>query len=330
MPRHTATGFIISYHERNKRNAPDLDLSSLPDGGSLTDLLLEAWDQLQTLDTYRSKAFSRTGAVRHGRVLLLKGRVGHFGSPARIRDVRNDTVLLEHDGEYVNEPEVRLVLAVPDGRPVLRAYLIAEWIEEGGLRKPYCTALRTLWNDRYPRYTLETHIVTEGEAWLKAAQLLRVTVQYKDQPADLADGDHPQDLGVVTSVIQRPTGFLRRRNLEMIKADRKLAGRLVGHQVTDEEPDHVSVTMVHDGREKTFAIDRERTPVARWILNDYGQPALSDDDFLRRCLDEVDELMVRDGGRWHTGWEYPVTYPGESEDMKEKETEDMRQKEKET
>lgn len=306
MPRHTATGFVINYHERRKHNAPDLDLDNLPDGGDIIDLLQEAWDQIQPLDLYRSRAFSRTATVRRGRVLLLKGRVGHFGSPARVRDVNNDKVLLEHDGELVNEPEVRLVLAVPGTRPVLRAYLIAEWIEEGGLRKPYCEALRTLWADRYPGHTLDIKAVTEGEAWLKAAQLRKITVQYKDQPADLADGDTTQELGVVTSVIQRPKGFLRRRNLEMIKADRLLAGRLVGHEVTDKEPDHVSVTMVHDGREKTFSIDHERTPVARWLLSDYGQPVLSDEDFLRRCLEEVNDLMVRVGGQWHTGWEHPA------------------------
>ena len=62
--------------------------------------------------------------------------------------------------------------------------------------------------------------------------------------------------------------------------------------------------MEGSGKTKTFAIDEERTPMARWLFSDYGTPALSDDAHIRMCAEEVNDIMERVGGRWDTSWEH--------------------------
>lgn len=101
-----------------------------------------------------------------------------------------------------------------------------------------------------------------------------------------------------------PVGKLfPRKMLDLVKADRLLAGRLIG-RADDGLPDSVSVKMRgEDGREKTFAIDHERTPMARWLFSDWGLPPLEDGPHVRRCLDEVRDLLLREGLEWDTRWE---------------------------
>lgn len=112
MPRFTAHAIRFSYHEKRKRQAQTLDLSNLPDGDDFLDTAVEAWTCVADSDRDRQRSFVTTPAVVTGRVALLKGRVGHYGAPAQVRNVASGKVLLEHDGDVANEPEVRLVVAV--------------------------------------------------------------------------------------------------------------------------------------------------------------------------------------------------------------------------
>lgn len=306
MPRYTAHAIQFSYHKKHKHHAPALDLRALPgDGADFLDVACEAWACVVDRDEQKHRSFSTLPAQRQGRVALLKGRVGHYGTPAQVRDVATGEIRLEHDGELANEPEVRLVLAVPATDPCSSAYMVVEEVREGSLKAPYIQALRKIWNAKYHEFTLKIDNVVESEAWLATAQMAQMTVTYHDQQADLADHGVPKVAGTVQSVLKLKGGALfPRRTYELVKENRKLAGRLVGRSETDEQPDSVSVKMVgQDGKEKTFAIDNERTPMARWVFSDWGTPTLTDEQHIRKSLDQIRDLMHREGLEWDTRWE---------------------------
>lgn len=306
MPRYTAHAIHFSYHMKYKHHSPALDLRALPgDGADFFDIACEAWACVADRDEQKRRSFSTLPVQRRGRVALFKGRVGHYGTPAQIRDVTTGEVKLEHDGELANEPKVRLVLAVPATDPCLSAYMVVEEAREGSLKDPYIRALREIWNAKYHEFTLKIDNVVESEAWLATAQMAQMTVTYRDQQTDLADHGVPKVAGTVQAVLKPKKGvFFSRKTYELVKKNRKLAGRLVGRSETDEQPDSVSVKMVgQDGKEKTFAIDNERTPMARWVFSDWGAPALTDEQHIRKSLDQVQDLMHREGLEWDTRWE---------------------------
>lgn len=305
MPRHTATTISFRYYEKYRRGAPDCDLRTLPDGTDFFDLAVEAWKGVSVKDRELEKVYDTTEPVIHGRIALLKGRIGHYGEPARIRNIDDDEIIMEHDGNLVNEPEVRLVLAVPDTHPCLQAYMVVEMIQEGSLKRPYVTALQELWNTKFPKFTLKVDNIAESESWLETAEMTKIEVKYLDQQADIADQGEEVIAGTVTSVLKPAKGkYFPRQTLNLVRDNKKLAGRLVGRSDDDKEPDSISVTMEGSGKTKTFAIDEERTPMARWLFSDYGTPALSDDAHIRRCVEEVNDIMERVGGRWDTSWEH--------------------------
>lgn len=303
MPRHSAHAIRFHYCEKRKRDAPSLYLNALPDSSDFLDLACEAWDHIQRRDETTERSFDTLPAQRSGRVALFKGRVGHYGAPAQIRDVNTGEVHFNHEGNLANEPEVRLVLAVPPSDCV-SAYMIVEEIKEGTLKKPYLDALDSLWRERYPQHTLKTTNVVESEAWLETASLAELNVIYLDQQGDLADGENTQIIGQIHSTLRPSKGkLLPRKAYDIVRDNPHLAGKLIGH-ATDELPDSVTVKMRgQDGREKTFAIDNERPPMARWLFSDAGEPSLDDAQHIDRCLDEVRDLLRREGQEWDTRWQ---------------------------
>lgn len=303
MPRHTAHAIRFRYHEKRKRNAQDLNLNDLPDGSDFLDLACEAWRCMEQLDEKKQRSFDTQPEARTNRIVLFKGRIGHYGAPAQIRDVKTGEVLARHGGNLANEPEARLVLAVPP-HDCIGAYMIVEEIQEGTLKGPYLGALKSLWDARFPHHSLKIDNVAEPEAWLETASMAEMQVVYLDQREDLADAGEMEVAGDVRSVIRPAKGKLfPRKMLDLVKADRLLAGRLIG-RADDQLPSSVSVKMRgEDGREKTYAIDHERTPMARWLFSDWGLPPLDDGPHVRRCLDEVRDLLIREGLEWDTRWE---------------------------
>ncbi|SPT53497.1 Uncharacterised protein [Actinomyces bovis] len=304
MPRFTAHAVRFSYHEKYKRNAQSLDLGRLPDGDNFLAFALEAWNRVADRDEDRQRSFVTSPAIVTGRVALLKGRVGHYGAPAQVRDVASGQVLLTHDGNIANEPEVRLVIAVPGETPCISAYMVVEEIPEGTLKKPYLDALKELWNVRYPKFTLVIKNVSEAEGWLETASMAEMTVTYLDQSRDLSDYGQGTVAGNVHFVLKPPKGkLLPRRTLDCVKKHPEIAGRLVGRDES-ERPDSITVRMRgEDGKEKTFAIDQERTPLARWVFSDWGVPALNDDEHRSRSLEEISGLLQREGVKWNSRWE---------------------------
>lgn len=305
MPRHTAHALEFSYHEARKHHPKLLHLNDLPDGSRFFDLACDAWVSIESLDERRQRSFQALPAIKRGATALMIGRVGHYGAAAQIRDVHSGEVVLNHEGNLANEPEVRLVLAVPPTEECTSAFMIVEEINEGSLKAPYLKALKRLWSERFPDFTLDIDNVAESDGWLKTAELAQVTVTYRDQPTDLADHSTPTDLGVVRSTVTPGKGRrFSRRTYELLSSNKNLAGRLVGRSEDDEEPDSVTVTMVGtDDRKKTFAIGNERTPMARWVFSDFGQPPLDNTAHLRRSLDEVRDLMRLKGTQWDNRWE---------------------------
>ena len=237
MPRHSATAISFRYGERYQKGAPDCDLRSLPDETDFFDLAIEAWAGVTGKDRKREKVYDIADPIIRGRVALLKGRIGHYGQPARIRNIDDDKVVTEHEGNLVNEPEARLVLAVPNTRPCLRAYMVVEIIQEGSLKQPYLAALRELWNMKFPDFTLKVDNVAESEAWLETAEMTQIEVKYLDQQADIADNGDDTIAGIVTSVLKpQKTNTSQKKRSSLYETTKNLLGVLSDAAMTAKSP----------------------------------------------------------------------------------------------
>lgn len=237
MPHHSATAVSFRYGERRRQEAPDCDLRSLPDETDFFDLAIEAWAGVTGKDREREKVYDIANPVVRGRVALLKVRIGHYGEPARIRNIDDDKVVTEHQGNLVNEPEVRLVLAVPDTHPCLRAYMVVEIIQEGSLKQPYLAALRELWNMKFPEFTLKVDNIAESEAWLETAEMTQIEVKYLDQQADIADNGDEAIAGIVTSVLKpQKTNTSQKGLLSLYVTTKNLLGVLSDAAMTAKSP----------------------------------------------------------------------------------------------
>ena len=63
-------------------------------------------------------------------------------------------------------------------------------------------------------------------------------------------------------------------------------------------PEEVLATLKQrDGKRKTFMLDKEFAVPITEVLNESGQPPLTDDEFIAACLDSfarVEDVFVRD------------------------------------
>ena len=96
--------------------------------------------------------------------------------------------------------------------------MVIEMIQEGSLKRPYVTALRELWNTKFPKFTLKIDNIAESESWLETAEMTKIEVKYLNQQADIADQGEEVIAGSVTSVLKPAKGkYFLRRTLNMVR-----------------------------------------------------------------------------------------------------------------
>jgi hypothetical protein len=156
--------------------------------------------------------------------------------------------------------------------------------------------LKRQWREGRHGITWSHEWLEEAAAWLQAAKLKAVQVRrYSDRTA----ADAVEELGeYLFGARATKNHFLPRRSLEQILDNSDAAYSLIGHNLSPADGDRVFVELVHDGRQKTYAIDGGSMPKAQLRLGD-----LDDEAFVRLCVDQAATVVFpRLGVTWRPRW----------------------------
>lgn len=304
MGRRVLTVSELTFHQKFKRNPASFAPADL-DGEDLLDVF-ETWAQaLNTADTHneeRQTWVSVAEVVRYApRVVILDLRVGAYGEPGDVVDTSTGDPVGRIEDHQAPTGQNRALLLVPKHGE--RAYFLSEESSRGSAGGRILALFKKNFSRYTDQITMETSTVTEGEAWVEAAELTEVEVRVAGRSADIADGLDVR-VGRVSHVA-RPTkrGRFPGRLLGELHREETLQ-RIV--QVPDIPKDHeVFVTMVRDGRTKKFQLGAEGAPAIRELLNDSGDEALATDALVQTCADKVKDLATRTGGEWDSAWSTP-------------------------
>lgn len=306
MAQRTATITHIRYAKRHKRSAKPMDVSDLPGGDDLLYFVHAVWRGLRTHALWdKPKQFycdptPGGSTLPAGRTLVMRADIGAYGDPSLIKDVETGEERLRNDeGKLTNAVAQRLVLLVPEG--ATSAFLYVEHLAGGRLGVRFLDVLKTAWRENFGDYTLELETLTRPDAWLKSANLSRVSARVYGHSADIADSDLSTAIGDVHASITPPRGS-RYFPSALLAAlvDRKVGrAQLLG---LSEEPEEVKITLGDGEQAKTFVLGKERTPPVRTLVTDYGEPMLNDEQLRAWCLNDCGSHFKSVGVDWQTAW----------------------------
>lgn len=305
MGRRVLTVSEMSFHRKYARNrqtfAPaDLDGEDLIEvfgawvvglgSADTRDDLRQNWVQVVSVSQYAS------------RVLVLQLSVGSYGEAGPIVETGTGQTVFEMAEDHAPTGENRAVLMVPETGEF--AYFLAEESSRGSAGGRILRLFKQHFSAYTDKVTMETHTVTESEAWSQGAELKEVEVRVQGRSEDIADGPRV-DVGVLSHVARpRRRSVFPRDLLGSLRKSKSTAGQIVGISEVPADAE-VFVTMERLGRTKKFAIGGEGAPAIREILNDATEPPLDLASLVNTCAEKVSDLAARSGGTWDSRWSTP-------------------------
>ncbi|WP_130865000.1 hypothetical protein [Acidipropionibacterium timonense] len=302
MGRRVLTVTEMTFHQARVHNGETRAPSDL-DGADLLEVfhdwvtaIPEEDQSFAKQQTYvRVESVIRVGA----RVEFLDLRVGSYGEPGEVRDIKTGTVVHTITDDEAPVGSNRALLFVPLVGE--RAYFLAEESSRGSAGGRIMAMFKHHFSTTMDTVTLVTSKAVEAESWLELANLTEVEVRTTGKSVDVADGPDVK-VGRV-SYLARPE-----RGLKFFP--RRLLGRLTDQDVLkqivsvqDLDPSHeVYVTMQQGGRSRKFLLGDESGPAIRELLSAAGDPPLPDNELISRCTDRVSRLLERQGGQWNPIW----------------------------
>ncbi|MBQ9917121.1 MAG: hypothetical protein IJO71_07975 [Microbacterium sp.] len=255
------------------------------------------------VDHQRGRYTKITHVTPRGRSVLVEIEAGYFGTAGQTFDVATHAISHSRSAGESATIMTRLVFAVaPDAD---FGVFVSEREGMSGGGPDLVKRFRHDLISHYPTFAFDVDTVIESDAWSKGADLLAVTAVAYSVPVDLAHG-------VVAVPVLK--GRLQQR-LEPEKGQKALpAGLLTAlqdHKIKASDfmalPDGQSiddtfVTVSRDGREKTYAIDKQKVPSVRVLISNDGEPPLTNQTFLTECLNEVRDLYQGMGFSWQESW----------------------------
>ena len=306
MARRTVTITHIRYYKKHARTKDRYkNLAELPDGSDFLHFASSVWNGLG-VDTLKDSVKQRycepehPATIRDGRTLTCVARAGNYGEPSSLRDVATGQEKLTHAGDLSSTVPLRIVLCVP--KSATSALLFIEHVEGANFGGKFLEHLKRAWAQRHSNWTLETELLTRGDAWYKSAELEAITAKvYKHQAADLADQGLASEVGVLQSTLKprKGAGFLPRKLLELLEKDLNNASTILG---LPETPNQVTVTLGDGDQQRTFVLGKEKTPAVRLLVTDWGQVALTDTKFRDWCLNDAPTYFKNVGVTWKTAY----------------------------
>ncbi|WP_313479895.1 hypothetical protein [Microbacterium sp.] len=255
------------------------------------------------VDQQRGRYKKITDVIPTGRSVMVEVEAGFFGTAGKTYDTETHTVSHARSARESATTMTRLVLTVAPGGEVGVFTSEREGISGAGpdLVKLFKHDLVS----NFPTYSFDTETVIESPAWVQGADLLAVTAVAYAVPVNLANG-----------VVAQPTmlGQLEQR-FEPVKGQKVLPQFLLtglqNHTIAasdfmgfadGRDIDETFVTVGRDGREKTYALDKQRVPSVRVVITEDGDQPLTTTPFIRACQTEVRDYYQGMGFSWDESW----------------------------
>jgi hypothetical protein len=255
------------------------------------------------VDFQRGRYTKITRVTPRGRSVLVEIEAGFFGTAGQTFDVATHTISHSRSAGESATVMTRLLFTVAPDAQVGLFTSEREGLSGGGpdLVKRFRRDLIS----HYPTFSFDVETVIESAAWAQGADLLAVTAVAYSVPVDIADGivAQPHLLGQLQQRLEPMKGqkLLPAGLLSALQEGRIHASQFMGFP-QGREIDETFVTVSRDGREKTYAIDKQRVPSVRVQITDDGEPPLTDQPFTTVCQNEVRDFYQEMGFSWQESW----------------------------
>ena len=302
MGRRVLTVTEMTFHQARVHNGETRAPSNL-DGADLLDVFHDWVTAIPEKDqafgkqqTYVSVAkTTRVGA----RIELIDLRVGSYGEPGEVRDVKTGEIVHEITDDEAPVGSNRALMFVPEVGEC--AYFLAEESSRGSAGGRIMSMFKHHFSQTMDTVPMAIRKAVEAENWLALANLTEVEVRTTGKSVDMADGPDVR-VGRVS--------YFARPERGMKWFPRSLLGKLSRQDVLkqvvsvqDLDPDHeIYVTMEQGGQSKKFLLGEGSGPAIRELLSAAGDPPLTDDELIKRCTERVAGLLERQGSEWNPIW----------------------------
>ncbi|TDP94617.1 hypothetical protein EDF62_1038 [Leucobacter luti] len=271
------------------------------------DLLSVFVDWIKTVDPdslVDNKKSYYTGiatARRKSRSVFVSGIHGRFG--ARGASVNVGTHQVEHEFEEDHAPtlETRFVFSAPKGAD-FAVFAIERQSNSGSgvaLAEAFKRHLMTTFNE----FSFDLDTYQQSNAWLQNADILSVTAVEYRMPFDPAKGITPIPvLGQLETKFRPLKGKKHLPNTILPQLQQSGLSPDAVFTIPAPGEGEIRVEVEHDGQKKTYAINHEKTPVFRYVLNEDMTPPLTDSEFIRECRTQVEDCYLSFGLTWEAAW----------------------------
>lgn len=313
MPRRTMTVQELLVHPRGKLSEPWVLTNLFDDGVDLLDHYCN-WVKHLDKDHFKDSARKQYGhkpqVIRRNRLVLTTMSTGPYDQANRhVYDVEEHVSKFQTEKHHSATIPTRMALVCPPG--ALFALIFEE--REGHyacsrrIISSWAAELQETAKSHDAAATVPRRTRTEPDAWLKNAQLEKVQVLRRSKnAASGSDGSttHEQQFEADYSRIFEPPN--KGRAFSQWIKDRLFADTgdaLESFGIEDvEETDNILVTVGDGKNSKTMELGIERTPAFRLVLNQEGEPLLTEDAWAGKVEEQAKSIYKGLGLTWNTDW----------------------------
>lgn len=304
MPKRSLSVRSLRFRQKHKKpeNAEKYAPSDL-DGCNLIDLF-EEWvrqpDVIPLMDEQSNECVKIKNVVRMtDSFLLIDTLTGKRGEEGELYDPEEDEPVFHISEDQAPTGHTRACLYVPDRGEV--ALFFSEHCQRGssGYR------LIRSFASHYSRYSssikLDIETVIEGSDWLDHIQAIRdVEVKVYSLPSDASKLLNAQEGIVSVSIKPQRNKRFSAGLLGALRSEVAKPGTIIGFPELDDLGESKILATVEgdDGRSKKIDVMQENTvPKFYRTLSENGEPELTDDQLLEKCLEYADEIFSSLGQR---------------------------------
>lgn len=240
-------------------------------------------------------------ARRKSRSVFVSGIHGRFGT--RGASVNVGTHEVEHEFEEDHAPtlETRVVFSAPKGADF--AVFAIERQSNSGSGIALAQAFKRHLMAMFSKFSFDLDTYQQSNAWLQNAEILSVTAVEYRMPFDPANGMTPIPVfGQLETKFRPLKGKKYLPNAILPQLQQSGLSPDAVFTIPAPEDGEVRVEVEHNGQTKTYAINHEKTPAFRYVLNEDMTPPLTDEEFIRECRTQVEDCYLSFGLTWEAAW----------------------------
>lgn len=235
------------------------------------------------------------------RVIMVRMAVGSFGEEGPVLNHATMDSSKNIDEDEAPVAFVRGLLYVPVGDAKYAPFFTEHSIRGSGAGDLYSSFAKH-WSKASKDARMRRDQLSSGEDWLEGARLKEVGFSFYREGKDSFD---PIDAssGIQYYAFKARRGeSLGEKLYRTVSRNPRIAGQLLGVDVPEGADISFTVTTA-GGRTKTFDInDPDDVLGYREVLNNHGEPSLTDDELVERCSGITCELLEPTGQTWDRAW----------------------------